>query len=217
MTWTAARVADLTALRRQIAAEPEPPTPDELAEADALRPRNRSDCRDGLRPCPWVSCRYHLYLEVTDAGSIRVAHPEAEPWEMGTSCALDVADAEPDGVSLAAVGGLLALTRERVRQVEAGALDRLAGGERYRGRRKRRPQPRKGRQGPHHPPEVRQEAMEAFAAGLTLQEVSDSTGVPIRTLRDWRDGRTRWAARHRLELTHGRSRVTAGEEEDRHG
>jgi hypothetical protein len=33
------------------------------------RPRNRSECKDGPRPCPWVSCRYHLALDV---------HPETE-------------------------------------------------------------------------------------------------------------------------------------------
>lgn len=31
------------------------------------RPKTRSECRDEARPCPWVSCRHHLLLEVAQA------------------------------------------------------------------------------------------------------------------------------------------------------
>ena len=87
------------------------------------RPRTRGDCEDGARPCPWVSCAYHLYLEVTDAGSIRLPHPDREPWELEETCALDVAD--NGGETLERVGQLLNITRERVRQVEVKACEHM--------------------------------------------------------------------------------------------
>src|SRR6185436_15449349 len=31
---------------------------------DEPRPQTRKDCKDAQRPCPWVSCKHHLYLDV---------------------------------------------------------------------------------------------------------------------------------------------------------
>jgi hypothetical protein len=43
------------------------------------RPTNRSECKDGPRPCPWISCRHHLYLDVDDeTGAIKVNFPGLE-------------------------------------------------------------------------------------------------------------------------------------------
>ncbi len=39
------------------------------------RPSTRAECADAPRPCPWVSCRFNLALEVTAAGSIRLNGP----------------------------------------------------------------------------------------------------------------------------------------------
>ncbi len=90
---------------------------------DVDRPKVRGDCADASRPCPFVSCRYHLYLDVNEeTGSIKFNFPQLEPWELKETCALDVADR--DGITLEKVAELLALTRERVRQIEALALDR---------------------------------------------------------------------------------------------
>lgn len=91
------------------------------------RPEKREDCLHGAfaaRPCPFVACRYHLYLEVNPrSGSIRTNFAGLEPWELPETCALDVA--ERGGVTLEEVGTWLNLTRERVRQLEAAALGRL--------------------------------------------------------------------------------------------
>lgn len=88
------------------------------------RPKTRADCVDGIRPCPFVSCKYHLYLDVKDeTQSIKLNFPHLEVWEMEHSCALDVS--EQGGLTLEEVGHILNLTRERVRQVEVGGLDRL--------------------------------------------------------------------------------------------
>lgn len=95
------------------------------AEVEALRPRTRADCERVPRPCPFVSCRFNLYLDVKPNGSIVLNHPGREVWEMERSCALDAA--EEGGLTLAEVGQALNVTRERVRQLQVGARRRLRG------------------------------------------------------------------------------------------
>lgn len=91
-----------------------------------VRPRCRADCVDGLRPCPWVGCRYHLYLYVLASGKIRYNFGNpwdaggCWPWEMGETCVLDLA--RQGGLTLREIGVLMNVTRERIRQIQAGAL-----------------------------------------------------------------------------------------------
>jgi hypothetical protein len=88
------------------------------------RPQVRSECRGGARPCPFVACKYHLYLDVNPAtGSLKLNFPDLEVWELRESCALDVA--ERGGVTLEDVGAIMNLTRERIRQVECRSLRKL--------------------------------------------------------------------------------------------
>ncbi|PIE17958.1 MAG: DNA-binding protein [Proteobacteria bacterium] len=88
------------------------------------RPSSRTECVDGPRPCPFVSCKHHLYLDVkVETKSIKLNFPHLEVWEMEHTCALDVA--EQGGLTLEEVGHILNLTRERVRQVEVAGLDKL--------------------------------------------------------------------------------------------
>lgn len=94
--------------------------------ADLHTPASRRECRDGVRPCPFVSCRFHLYLDVNSSGSIKLNFPDLEPWELTTSCSLDVAE-DGSGRSLEELGKLMNLTRERTRQIERHALDVIAG------------------------------------------------------------------------------------------
>ena len=95
-----------------------------LEEVDSQRPRSREECRRADRPCPFVSCKYHLFLDVNPhTGSIKLNFPDLEVWELSETCALDVADR--GGITLEEVGELLNLTRERIRQVEAAGLDKL--------------------------------------------------------------------------------------------
>jgi hypothetical protein len=92
------------------------------------RPISRSECREAERPCLYVSCRYHLYLDVNPiTGSIKINFPDKEPWELAETCALDVA--EKGGITLEEVGDIMNLTRERIRQVEVSGLDKLRDGE----------------------------------------------------------------------------------------
>ena len=89
-----------------------------------IRPRARADCAEIPRPCPHVSCRHHLYLDVSRrTGAIKLNFPDLEVWELRISCALDIAD--QGGATLEDIGLLMNLTRERVRQLEIAALGRL--------------------------------------------------------------------------------------------
>src|SRR3989339_2131048 len=88
------------------------------------RPRTRAECAGGQRPCPFVSCKYHLYLDVNpETGSIKINFPHIEMGEMKETCALDVA--EQGGITLEEVGDIMNLTRERIRQVEVRGLLKL--------------------------------------------------------------------------------------------
>lgn len=92
-------------------------------ETDHDRPTTRQQCWEMVRPCPFVGCRHHLYLDVGPNGSIKLNFPDLEPWELAQTCSLDVA--EHGGVTLEGAGDLTNLTRERVRQLETIALKRI--------------------------------------------------------------------------------------------
>jgi hypothetical protein len=91
---------------------------------DVDRPRTREECSNMPRPCPFVSCAHHLYLDVNpESGAIKLNFPHLEVWEMAETCALDVADR--GGITLEEVGAILNLTRERIRQVEVRGLYKI--------------------------------------------------------------------------------------------
>jgi len=93
-------------------------------ESDYYKPKTRAECAEGPRPCPYVSCKHHLFIDVSPrTGAIKLNFPDLEVWELGESCALDVADR--GGTTLEDVGAIMNLTRERIRQVEVKALAKL--------------------------------------------------------------------------------------------
>jgi hypothetical protein len=93
-------------------------------EIERLRPRSRAECGNGPRPCMFISCKHHLYLDVNPStGSIKLNFPDKEVWELDETCALDVADR--GGITLEEVGTIMNLTRERIRQVETRGLLKL--------------------------------------------------------------------------------------------
>ncbi len=95
-----------------------------IREIEAARPRSRADCAGAARPCMFISCKHHLYLDVNPStGSIKLNFPDKEVWEMADTCALDVADR--GGITLEEVGSIMNLTRERIRQVETRGLLKL--------------------------------------------------------------------------------------------
>jgi hypothetical protein len=88
------------------------------------RPKTRAECKDGPRPCPFVACKHHLYLDVNpETGSIKINFPHLELSEMKETCALDIADRGP--ITLEEIGEIMNLTRERIRQLEQSALDKI--------------------------------------------------------------------------------------------
>lgn len=93
-------------------------------DTEVERPETRADCENGERPCPFVSCKHHLYLDVSArTGAIKLNFPDLEVWEMTETCALDIADR--GGTTLEEVGAIMNLTRERIRQVEVKGLAKL--------------------------------------------------------------------------------------------
>jgi hypothetical protein len=87
------------------------------------RPVVRGECVNGPRPCPYVACRHHLFLEVRRSGGLTLAWPTLDPWDLPETCSLDLADG--GGMTLEQVGLRLNLTRERTRQTEEAALSKL--------------------------------------------------------------------------------------------
>ncbi len=87
------------------------------------RPVHRSQCAAGPRPCVWVTCRYNLYLDVRGDGILRLNFPDREPEEMMASCALDLATDGPR--TLDSVAGLMGMSKERARQIEAVAIQKV--------------------------------------------------------------------------------------------
>ncbi len=89
----------------------------------SVRPKTRGDCKDGPRPCVFVSCRYNMFLEVSKGGGIRHNFPGIEPEEMVNSCALDLA--EKGGMSMEETAKVFGVAKERIRQIELEVQGRM--------------------------------------------------------------------------------------------
>jgi hypothetical protein len=85
-----------------------------------FRPQTREECAEVPRPCPFVSCRHNLYLDVRSDGVLRINFPDREPDEMVASCALDLASDGPR--TLDTIAGLMGMSKERARQLEHSAF-----------------------------------------------------------------------------------------------
>ena len=86
------------------------------------RPKTRGDCTHP-RPCPFVSCRYHLAINVAYTGRI-IVNQDLDNLDLYPyNCALDVTD--KGYLTLDEVGSLIGLTRERIRQMQEVAIRKL--------------------------------------------------------------------------------------------
>jgi len=98
-----------------------------LEGISAKRPATRGDCLQGpnaQRPCPWVSCVHHLAVGVSEkTGSLHLPFGDDHLEVMHETCALDVADR--GGMTLVEIGVMMNITRERVRQIEVAALQKV--------------------------------------------------------------------------------------------
>jgi len=95
-----------------------------------IRPKRRSEChevRDKLtahlsdddpyrvhRPCPFVSCRFHLHADI-ERGVVTVLSTEQTPLDIAHTCVLDVIDEHPDGVSREEIAVIERVSEERTR------------------------------------------------------------------------------------------------------
>lgn len=113
-----AQTIDVSRISKRALAANAEPTPEHW------RPRTRGECMMVPRPCPFVSCKWNLYLDLTSKGNIKLNFGAIDPDAMpGTGCALDVADL--GGVSWESLGPLLNVTRERMRQIKTAVLEKL--------------------------------------------------------------------------------------------
>jgi hypothetical protein len=107
------------------------PAPAPRRSLPLLRPKTRGECADIPRPCPFVSCRHHLALDISRRGVVLVTDPTLGRDINGVettftddnprpSCSLDVAD--QGGRTLDEIADMMGLTRERIRQIETEAL-----------------------------------------------------------------------------------------------
>lgn len=97
----------------------------DLLDLERARPKTRNDCRGGIRPCPFISCKFNLYLDVRGNKEPFPNYPELLPDQIPhDSCVLDVVE-EGDLVPLERIGKALNLTRERIRQLETRAVKKI--------------------------------------------------------------------------------------------
>ena len=88
------------------------------------RPAVRAECKNEMRPCPHVGCKYHLYLDINKSnGSIKFNFPDLEFDELSETCALDII--EKGESTLEDIGTYMNLTRERVRQIQDNVIEKL--------------------------------------------------------------------------------------------
>lgn len=127
-----------------------PPCCEAMADTLPKRPRTRADCIDGLRPCPWIECRHHLFIDVAPR-DLGVWKPDgawrAEKLDprrrrgshvlrtvdddtfvdillsMENTCVLDLVVS--GGITLEETGDTFGITRERARQIEKRALEKI--------------------------------------------------------------------------------------------
>ena len=100
---------------------------EELEDLDLWpRPPSRGECRSLPRPCPYVSCTHHLYIEVNPVtGSVQFPFGALGIDEIPHTCSLDAAEDGP--LTLEEIGRLTNRTKERVRQLETRGLVLLRG------------------------------------------------------------------------------------------
>lgn len=81
----------------------------------------RGACRRLAGPCPHTVCRFNLTSERRDNRGAKPAQLHLPV--VRETCALEAAD--QGGMTLEEIASRLSLTRERVRQIELGALKKL--------------------------------------------------------------------------------------------
>ena len=94
-------------------------------KANHKRPKTRADCANVPRPCPYVGCRHHLFLEVTMKGGIKMPYGDdvGVLESMPQTCSLD--QAETGEMELRHLSKMLSLTDEGTLLIANSAYARL--------------------------------------------------------------------------------------------
>lgn len=84
------------------------------------RPLTRGDCARVERPCPWVSCRYHIGIDVNPQNGVVIEHAG---WENRYTCSLDLA--EHGGLTAQEIAAVYEQSRQRIDEIVACACAKL--------------------------------------------------------------------------------------------
>jgi hypothetical protein len=105
-------------------------------DIDPERPKNRQECINGKRPCPWIMCGWHTIWVRWPVFYRRAMHGSENPFGVISddqiiqylesspyTCILDACEAAQTGresmgnMSLDELGAILETSRERIRQI----------------------------------------------------------------------------------------------------
>ncbi|MBT3704965.1 hypothetical protein HOG17_04270 [Candidatus Peregrinibacteria bacterium] len=102
------------------------------------RPRTREECKNDVRPCPWVGCGFHLYLDVDDNGGIIFNHEntvfndddleDPDLRKMVQTCVLDIADKVKDGLTFCEIAEYLGCTVKKVKEILDSCIGKIDDG-----------------------------------------------------------------------------------------
>ena len=98
-----------------------------LPKGWAMMPKTFGDCLPWLlqekKPCPFIRCRHHGWMDLTATGSMHLNYPGWEPHELSPeqSCTLLMATIEGEH-TLDEVSKTQNCTKERIRQIEEEAM-----------------------------------------------------------------------------------------------
>lgn len=85
-------------------------------------------CEGHQGPCPLVTCRHNIFLDVKGSGGLQMNFPYQTVEDLAPdqdTCVLAIARKTRKGLTLEEVGELLNVTRERIRQIEVKAIKKL--------------------------------------------------------------------------------------------
>ena len=92
------------------------------------KPVTRQECKSSHRPCPWISCQFHMFWCVNQIDRILQYLPDHTIADIALSlsqtCVLDVTDTGEK--TLEEIGDILQVSRERIRQIEEGAINKIS-------------------------------------------------------------------------------------------
>lgn len=105
----------------------EPDEPEETLGPEIERPRTRGECFGIPRPCPFITCKHHMWGDIRESEIL--VYGNLRPWTLqpDVSCVLDIIDQHGDR-TLEEVGKAIGCTRERARQIETVAIQHLKEG-----------------------------------------------------------------------------------------